>query len=221
MENWQDAREEQEYKATAYGLLARIFRKEVDREFYDALAALVADDATANDSSPFSQGLVQMQSYFVDPGLNPLKDLAVDYARVIIGAGVSDGSAAYPYESVYTSPDHLVMQQARDDVMAVYRQWGLGRILETVEPEDHITFELEFMMFLAQKGAQAAANKDAEGLAQAQEAQAQFLSDHLLRWTPAFCADVERYSKTAFYKAAALMTKEFLESESTQEKVAQ
>ena len=50
-----------------------------------------------------------------------LTELAVDYVRAFIGSGNDGFSAAYPYESVYTSPKRLMMQDARDEVRAVPR----------------------------------------------------------------------------------------------------
>ena len=54
----------------------------------------------------------------------PADDLAVDYARVFLGAGEANGKAAYPYESVYTSPEGLVRQEARARVRAIYAAGG-------------------------------------------------------------------------------------------------
>ena len=45
--------------------------------------------------------------------------------RAFIGHGIDAYSAAYPFESVYTSPKRLMMQEARDEVLAVYRSEGL------------------------------------------------------------------------------------------------
>ena len=50
-----------------------------------------------------------------------LTELAVDYVRAFIGSGNDGFSAAYPYESVYTSPKRLMMQDARDEVLVLYR----------------------------------------------------------------------------------------------------
>ena len=49
---------------------------------------------------------------------NSVTDLAVDYVRTFIGHGVDAFSAAYPFESVYTSEKRLLMQEgARDEVL--------------------------------------------------------------------------------------------------------
>ena len=56
-----------------------------------------------------------------------LTELAVDYVRAFIGSGNDGFSAAYPYESVYTSPKRLMMQDARDEVLVLYRAFGLDK----------------------------------------------------------------------------------------------
>ena len=67
-----------------------------------------------------------------------LTELAVDYVRAFIGSGNDGFSAAYPYESVYTSPKRLMMQDARDEVLVLYRAFGLDKQESWKEGEDHI-----------------------------------------------------------------------------------
>ena len=135
-------------------------------------------------------------------------DLAVDYAKVFLAAGIPQGGAAFPYESVYTSPDGLVMQEARDEVVRLYRAKGLG-VEGAVEPEDHIAFEFEFLVRLCCEGREAAQAGDAKALEASIEEQRAFLATHVLNWVPRFCEDVVRYANTEFYRAIALMTAGF------------
>jgi len=55
-----------------------------------------------------------------------LNDLAVDYARIFLGVGIAEGSAAYPYESVYTSKKRIIMQDTLDQVKAMYVAKGIN-----------------------------------------------------------------------------------------------
>lgn len=83
-----------------------------------------------------------------------VRELAIDYVRTFIGHGVNGYSAAYPFESVYTSERRLMMQEARAEVLATLRENGLKRGTWT-EGEDHIALELEFMQRMSMRTAEA------------------------------------------------------------------
>lgn len=195
-------------RASLYGFLARVYRVEVDEAFLENLKrACIPEDAEDGD---FSEGIARLRAFLKKPGIDPRSDLAVDYARVFLGAGIADGRAAFPYESVYTSPEGLIMQEARDEVLSLYAAKGLGIEGENHDPEDHVAFELEFMEHLVREGAQAAEAADGALLAGSLAEQRAFLSGHLLNWLDRFCDDIDSYSSTAFYPAVASITRGFL-----------
>lgn len=190
-----------------YRFLARIYRVETTVELLESMKGLAFP--ASEEAGAFSEGIAELEAFLRKPGLDPRTDLAVDYARVFLGAGIADGCAAFPYESVYTSPEHLMMQDARDEVMALYLAHGLGIEGETHDPEDHLAFELDFMAHLIAEGASAADGGNSEGVVASVAEQQAFLREHLLNWIGRFCDDVEKYSQTAFYQAAAKMTMGF------------
>ena len=79
----------------------------------------------------------------------------MDYTRVFIGHGVDAYSAAYTYESEYTSETRLLMRDARAEVLAIYRSAGLDKKNSWKEGEDHVALELEFEQVLANRTAEA------------------------------------------------------------------
>lgn len=196
-----------------YSFLARMYRTEVDADLLHALRSI--DFAVEGGDDEYASGLAHLQEYLAHPSFATRQDLAVDYAKVFLAAGISQGGAAFPYESVYTSEDGLVMQDARDDVVALYREKGLA-VEGVVEPEDHIAFEFEFMGELIREGRQAALEKDEGALAASLEEQRSFMQRHLLNWVPEFCGDVKLYADTAFYGAIASVTAGFLSMDSSQ-----
>ena len=118
------------------------------------------------------------------------EDLAVDYARVFLGAGLAEAAAAFPYESVYTSPKRIIMQDAWSRMHELLANRGLT--VGEHESEllaDHVSVELDYMARLCLQS----------GLRE----QYDFLNVHLANWLPEFAADVEKYAATAFYSAAA------------------
>lgn len=159
------------------------------------------------------QGYRMLADWLAHPGVDPVSDLAVDYARVFLGAGISEGTVAYPYESVYTSAERLIMQEARDRVLEAYRARGFDKLKTLEVPEDHIALELEFMARLCRGARESGAAGDWAAAANLLRDQRRFLEQHLLNWTGAFCTDILGCSATDFYKALARITTGFLETE--------
>lgn len=170
-------------RETMYRLLARLYKKEIDAPLLAALREMGFDGADV-------QG----------PERDALTELAADYAKVFLAAGSNQGTAAVPYESVYTSPERIVMQEAWEQVRAVYRAHGL--VLGDAPSdylEDHMACELEYMAWLC-----------GEGLL---EDQLDFLRNHLLAWAPDLCADILNYAGTPLYRAVGRRTLEFLRAD--------
>lgn len=197
-------------RGSTYGFLARIYRVEVDQELLDQMARMGLSIKV--DLPEISKGY-RMLKGFLKHLTESITDLAVEYARIFLGAGVKYGDGAYPYESVYTSPKGLVMQEARDQVLKLYREEGLDRAEESTELEDHIAFELEFMSYLCQKTTEALKDGDKGGALGYLKKQKDFLEEHLMRWVPAFCDDVQRVARGDFYKAVAKITIGYLRME--------
>lgn len=134
-------------RSATYGFLARLFRVEVDEQFADELKAMHFPVETGNEM--VDAGNERMASYVTGMWEGSLTELAVDYFNVFYGVGVDSYSAAHPFESVYTSPKRLLMQEARDQVLEVYREAGLAKQESWREGEDHIALELEYLQVLS------------------------------------------------------------------------
>lgn len=141
--------------------------------------------------------------------LRPERD-APEFSRLFVGPGVL---VAPPYESVYRSPEHALMQDETLGVRAWYRQYGLALPPERREPDDHIALEFEFYAHLQQ---QAMIRLDADSsLHQADrseraafmEAQRRFFAEHLATWVPTFCSRILDGTRSPFYSSLAAITR--------------
>jgi TorA maturation chaperone TorD len=130
-----------------------------------------------------------------------------------LGSGVLNPNAAFPYESVYTSTHALLMQEARDEVLALYRSQGIDKDPSWTDPEDHISLELTFMQVLCERCAEAVEIKDDKRARALIRTQYGFLTNHLLSWVPRFCIDVPRYAVSGLYHGFADLTSAFLEDD--------
>lgn len=194
-----------------YALLARLFHTEVDQETLDALIGMQFPTNTGN--AQVDRGYAMIVGYLNHADANVLTDLAIDYVRSFIGSGNNGFSAAYPFESVYTSPKRLMMQDARDEVLALYRAAGLGKADSWKEGEDHIVLELEYLQVLGQRALSAwEAGNDSE-CERNLLSQRNFLTDHLMARYPMMAGYMMKFPKTSFYQGLGVLTTGFLANE--------
>ncbi len=190
-------------RSDMYSLLARLYKREVDDKLLESLASMKFPQGDSND---ILRGYGLIASYLSKSDSHSQEELAVDFARTFLAAGIAKGEAAFPFESVYTSKKKIVMQEAWEEVRGIYAARDIGLLKSDGEfLEDHIGCELEYMAYLCED--------DTEGQKQTGEsvekAQLDFLENHLIRWVDDFTADVEKFSSTDFYKGLALLTRGF------------
>lgn len=191
-----------------YLFLANLYKTEVTEDFYRQIKDA---DLSAQMQGGLFEGYSKIKKFCDTDRHDPITDLAVDYARVFLGAGVVETEqSAFPYESVYTSEKRLIMQEARDEVLALYRKYGLGVDDRYNIPEDHIALELEFMGYLCRLINSYAAAEDADEAVKILQEQEGFIKLHFDRWVPAFCKDIKKVSGTDFYSGAADLTLSFI-----------
>lgn len=200
-----------ESRSATYGFLARLFREEVDEALLAELNATDYPVASGNES--MDAGYYAIAKYLSNAWVDPLMKLSVDYTRAFLGSGIDTYSAAYPFESVYTSEKRLLMGDARDEVLAIYRSCGLEKSESWTVGEDHVAVELEFMGVLAHRAAAALRAGEEERVFSLINTQRNFMDDHLASWVPVFLEDTRRFAATAFYQGLADLTQGFLEED--------
>ena len=198
-------------RTSTYQLLTRMYMVEVDAEFLESLRNMRFPKNTGNAN--VDEGYRLIREFLNHADVNALDVLAVDYARTFLGSGVSGYSAAYPFESVYTSPKRLMMQTARDEMLALYRAAGLGKSETWKDAEDHIAVELEYMTILGTRISESYNEGDEDAAIALLVSQRNFLEDHLLAWFPMMAKDMEKFPKTDFYKGLGKLTLGFLEND--------
>ena len=190
-----------ESRANMYNLLARAFISEVDQDFLKELKHMRFPQNTGNDD--VDAAYLALYKYLRKTPESVLDDLAVDYARTFIGSGALDARAAYPFESVYTSEKGLLMQAARDEVLAILRAEQLAEMFAWNEGEDHVSIEFLFMREMAKRTKSALEADDEDSAFSMLVTQRNFQHDHLLNWVFKWAEDVPKYTKLPFYTAFA------------------
>lgn len=101
---------------------------------------------------------------------------------------------APPWESVYTSTERLVNQEAAREVLRAYADAELGFDGWKQTPADHISLELAFA---------AALITESPRKPEAAVRLARFETEHLAAWVPRFCADLRGAAKSPLYQHLA------------------
>lgn len=108
------------------------------------------------------------------------------------------GPLAPPWESVWREKERLLFGEQTVLVRQCYNEWGLELVDAGRSPEDHLGFELAFVVHLLQAQA---ARPDAKIL----EALTDFLDEHLLQWAEPCLRQVMKSATLPFYRGVGLL----------------
>jgi len=158
--------------------------------------------ALAEDTSIFLADLKKAISGIDLTSEEVREDLLWEYTRLFIGPYKLP---CPPWESVYTSPKRLLMQDAAGNVVKLYHEAGLTLETADVMP-DHIGAELNFLAVLLQRTHSDKNEKDGY-----RSITKKLLNDHLLKWAPEFTKNMEEAAESSFYKALAGATRDILD----------
>jgi TorA maturation chaperone TorD len=186
-------------RENVYNMLASLFFKELSEE---QIRRIVAQDyqnlSAMNDQ--IVEGIVDIKAALHRIHSGTREDLAVDYAHTFLAAGSTrNEKRASPYESLYTSDQGLLYQEAQADVYKIMHREHLEPKVRLHTPEDHVSFECEFMAQLSVRTGKALADKDVTEARRLLDRQTSFLSEHLLNWADDFLASVLACCRTRFY----------------------
>jgi len=183
--------------ADAIGLLGSMYLCEPSREALENWKS-----ALAEDTSIFLADLKRALNGIDLNREEEMENLLSEYTRLFIGPYKLP---CPPWESVYTSPKKLMMQNAADQVRKIYGAAGLAINSAEVTP-DHIGAELNFLALLLQR-----TDSEANGKDNYIRLTEKLLGDHLLKWAPDFTKDMEDAAETSFYKELARTTRKMIE----------
>lgn len=195
-------------EALLFGLLGKILYSDLDRVWLDSLIAdeVFNESPFGADQPEIRQGLELLGRWSTENrgGISDdeFRSLKSDRLRLLIGI---DRVLAPVWESVYFNENRLVFQKQTLQVREWYARFGLQIERFNHEPDDHIGLELSFIAHLASR-ALAVAEADPKCFGEFVEAQREFLTEHLLRWGPAWTRLVLQHAETDFYRGVAHLT---------------
>ena len=190
-------------KASVYGLLAAVFRRELDVALLSALRDenLIAAFADA--------GVI-----FTPEFLNGPVDLVLEKHRVAYTAlFIGPGKHIPPHASVHLDVTGELCGPATHWVRSFIEDTGFGYLSDFNDLPDHVSVELEFMRKLWAREAEALAEGDARMAERCSSRRAFFVEAHLGLWIDRFCTAVMAASEMPFYAEIAKLTQAVLAAE--------
>lgn len=180
-------------RSDAYRLLAACLY-EPDKEMFleENLCANLAV-LMAELSVPVAESCRRMEQGLRE---NSREELLVEYSALFLGPF---GALAQPYGSVYLDQERQLMGDSTMAVQRIYDEAGVKH--ETNGPPDHIAIELEFMSFLEQRLAQAAATNDEAAAAAWAAIESGFFAKYLATWAPLLAKAIQVHARLGFYQA--------------------
>lgn len=197
-----------EGRAAFYDLLAAIYFRPLTAEQIDNIAGIDWSEY-ADLNELFADGVNDVSRYLRKRNSGTRQELAVDFTSAFAGTQSWKGRYAVPYESVHTSEEGLMFQEAYHEVFQLYKTNRVAKAEGYDFPHDHLSFMCEFLVVLSERIAAALeAGGDAEALAQVRVSRA-FLADHILSWFDTFQDLALLLLQTRFYRGILKISKGF------------
>lgn len=198
-----------EGRSAFYRTLSGLYYRTLTQEQIDALAATDFSEFGADDPL-LTEGFDDIRRYLRKRNTGTRQELAVDYTSAFEGTKAFKGQRAVPYESVYLSDTGLLNQEPRNEVYRTYKQAAI-RLKEGVNlPEDHLSFECEFMAIMSDRAIDLLKDAQTAEAIKNLELQKSFLQDHILSWFKQFADRATLVLKTRFYRGVLKITEGYL-----------
>ncbi|WP_407313935.1 molecular chaperone [Desulfosporosinus sp. SB140] len=120
------------------------------------------------------------------------QQMGFEFNRLFVGPA---SPIAPPYESVYLSPDRLVMQEQTLDVRQMYQSEHLMTASQGTAPDDFIASELEFAAYLLNRVSQESSQGNSTNALKYLSLFNGFMQKHPRRWLQLFAALVLENSR--------------------------
>lgn len=195
-----------------YSLLKRAFIEEPNKEFITMLSDgdMLKNIPFADENELIREGSEDIFLFTQDPELfkdNNMDELAADYAMLYLGPG---SLKAPPYESVHLSDKPLVFQDETIEVRKEYIREELLPEKYNLEPDDHMSLELDFMAYLTKKATKELRADNYKKAKATFKKQKGFLADHLSLWSPMFADKTIKHATMDYYRGMGKMLKGFV-----------
>ncbi len=167
-------------------------------EFHSELAQAYRLLALLYLEGPTEELLNEMSQYLEIDIRETLGEIKEDFTRLLWGPE----APLQPYEGLYVYDEKegpVLWGKTSMSVMQAYASAGLAMQDELSYPPDHIAIEFIFVSYLMEN--------------QLVDELIEFFENHIMKWVPKFCEQLEKEASTEFFKDIARLTKEIIEAD--------
>jgi TorA maturation chaperone TorD len=136
--------------------------------------------------------------------------LAVDFTSSFGGAEVWKGRSALPVSSLFLGEQGLLYHDSRNDVFNVYKKQALKLRKGADLPEDHLSFELEFLSVLSTRSKEALKKGENHEAIDCLRLSRSFIRNHILVWFRQLSELANFLITTRFYRGVMKVTEGYL-----------
>lgn len=170
--------EEQQYRASAYALIAALLRAVPDQQMLDRLDGLSQQAPIDGDDLLLAMSALALSAKHHTPA-----SIDDEFHNLFIGLGKGE---VVPYGSWYLTG--FMMEKPLSDLREDLARLGYERNASIVEPEDHIAALCEVLSLMIAEGADLSAQRN-------------FFESHMTNWMSSFFADLSMAKSAVFYKS--------------------
>jgi TorA maturation chaperone TorD len=200
-------------RTTSYRMFSRLLFKPLDEQEIEDIAAsdYIAVAKTLEGTGLLAEGFNDMGRAVRRRHTGTRQQLSTDFTMCFDGVETVDEQVAVPYASVFLGEKALLNQEPRHEVYRLYRAEAL-KLKEGVDlPEDHLSFELEFLAILSERTAQALERDERNEAVRNLELSREFINEHILSWLGLFTERASLILKTRFYRGVLKAITGYLE----------
>jgi putative dimethyl sulfoxide reductase chaperone len=196
-------------RSAFYRMLSNLYFTSLTQEQIDSLAEHDLVSFAGGDEL-LAAGFDDMRRYLRKRNTGTRQDLAVDFTSAFVGAQQYEGRCAVPYESVFRSESGLLMQEPRNEVYRLYKRAAV-KLKEGVDlPEDHLSFEFEFLALLSDRTIDALREDRLGDAVDLLGSQKVFIEEHILSWFNDLAELALKILTTRFYRGVLKITEGYL-----------
>ncbi len=200
-------------RAGNYRMFSRLFLKPLTEQDIEDIVAmdLVSRAKDLEGTGLLAEGFNDMGRSLSRRNTGTRQKLATDYTMCFDGVTTINEMVAVPYASVFLSGEALLFREPRQKVYRLFCSEGI-RLKQGVNlPEDHLSFELEFMAILSDRAAEALEQDDVDKLNYNIQLAKTFINEHILTWYDLFNDRAAQILETRFYRGLLKATKGYLD----------
>jgi TorA maturation chaperone TorD len=198
-----------ESRSEFYLTLAGFYYAPLNQEQIDSMASTELSDFAAGEDL-LQEGFNDIARFLRKRNTGTRQMLAIDFTASFGGAEVWKGRSAVPVSSLFLSEHGLFYQGSRNDVFTTYKRQALKLKKGTDLPEDHLTFEFEFLSILSKRTIEALAKADGQTAIENLMLSKEFIQGHILSWFGQLSELANLLIKTRFYRGVLKITEGYM-----------